>query len=933
MFTLNMIVTLSIKQRLLLLIFVLAIPLSCLFIYSTYQDIEENLGYVRETSSTLSRLISADVSSYVRTRENVLARIADRETIKTFDPNNCDPIIQNFTSFDPNFSNMIVIEKNGTVVCSAIPLNRNISYSKSTNFRRIFSENTLVIGNPVFGRISQKWILPLNYPIRDENGMPIGSVGAPIDLNKYMPVSNDLKLPFQSVVMIVNNEGQIISTNKSPEKYIGINVDEVYEDFDMKSFNEQTNLVSRITGVQYILSVNAIEGTNWYSLLFTPRQPILNKAISNAQEQGTFGLFVIIVTVMLGLLTARKIITPIREIANTAQRVSEGELDQRLDVQIGTGELMHLSEQFNQMLETRLQAENEAREYSDNLKLAMDSARIGTWNLNIHDSKVTLSTNMRTLLGVDEQNESVYLTDFKEKIFPDDRDKFTEAVDAAINKEVPIDISEIRVFDFHNALRWVTIKGRVLHTIHGLPERITGIIMDITDRVSADEQMRYLATHDVMTNLANRYEFEKRLTGTLRRARFKNSQHVFMYLDLDQFKVVNDICGHHAGDKLLSQLANLLKEQIRETDTIGRLGGDEFGILLENCPLQHALQTAESIRTSVQDYRFVWNDKSFKVGVSIGVVPIMDNKLDCQQVMSSADAACFIAKDKGRNRIHIHKPEDMVDSRHLGEMEWVTRLNKAFEEDRFELYCELIKPLHEDNSGIFCELLVRMLGDNGESIPPMAFIPAAERYGLMSRVDSWVIEQAFKYLAEQKQNNRLDEFKQICINLSATSLNNDELKELIIMERKKNDIPAELVCFEITETAAISNLTQAKSFIKELHDYGFQFSLDDFGSGMSSFTYLKNLEVDYLKIDGSFVTDILDDPVDLAMVESIARVGHVIGIKTIAEYVNDPALIPRLDQIGIDYVQGHGIAKDKPLEELIYSASNVTPFKRGIKRP
>ena len=433
----------------------------------------------------------------------------------------------------------------------------------------------------------------------------------------------------------------------------------------------------------------------------------------------------------------------------------------------------------------------------------------------------------------------------------------------------------------------------------------------------ATARLSYQAAHDTLTGLPNRREFEVRLERALAGAREQNQLHTLCYLDLDQFKVVNDTCGHTAGDELLRQLAVLLQAKLRDRDTLARLGGDEFGVLLENCALEQAQPIAEVLRQLVKEFRFVWHDKSFVIGVSIGLVSITAESENLSSLLSSADAACYTAKDRGRNRVHVYQLEDVDLLKRHGEMQWVTRITRALEENRLRLFVQPILPLFPDaEADVHYEILLRMLDDNAELILPMAFIPAAERYNLMPSIDRWVVSAAFSTFHQLFP--LANGGRSICtVNLSGHTLCDEHFLDFIERQFTINKIPYAAICFEITETAAITNLTEAIEFIRVLKAKGCKFSLDDFGSGLSSFTYLKNLPVDYLKIDGAFVKDMETDPIDRAMVEAINHIGHVMGLKTIAEFVESEVILEHLKQIHVDYVQGDWLQQPQPLSSLL----------------
>jgi Amt family ammonium transporter len=439
------------------------------------------------------------------------------------------------------------------------------------------------------------------------------------------------------------------------------------------------------------------------------------------------------------------------------------------------------------------------------------------------------------------------------------------------------------------------------------------VFRDVTHSRKMAAQISWQATHDSLTELDNRLAFEQQLEALLQACRKDGGVHSLLYLDLDQFKIVNDTCGHVAGDELLRQVSTLLRKHMRDQDLLARLGGDEFGVVLRNCPEQPALRIANQIRQSLQEFRFGWDGKSFTIGVSIGVVGVNRNSTDLGNLLSSADTACYSAKEAGRNQVHLFEPDESEAADRQGEMQWVTRIQKALDEQRFVLYTQLIRSIGSNEEPDHEEILIRMIDEDGRLIPPGAFIPAAERYNLMPAIDRWVIRQVFEFIAEH--NSESDQLPVYSVNLSGASINDRDALLFICDEMARCNIPANSVCFEITETAAISNLASANHLINELKKRGFAFSLDDFGSGLSSFAYLKNLPVDYLKIDGAFVKDMVEDPIDRAMVEAINQIGQVMGLQTIAEFVENDQILQQLKEIGVNYAQGYGISVPKPLRE------------------
>ena len=445
------------------------------------------------------------------------------------------------------------------------------------------------------------------------------------------------------------------------------------------------------------------------------------------------------------------------------------------------------------------------------------------------------------------------------------------------------------------------------------------VLRDITHERALAARLQHQATHDSLTGLTNRREFESRLAVAIEDQRATGREYSLLYFDLDQFKIINDTCGHAAGDELIRQVAWLVGAQLRASDVLARLGGDEFGALLPDCPAVDAMVLAERIRRRIADLRFRWQDRIFVVNASIGALALGEALPTVSETLSAADQACYLAKDNGRNRVQLYRPDDQeVKNRH-GEMRWVERLNAALENDSFVLFAQEIRPIGASAGPAAptarrFELLLRMVGSDGELIAPMAFIPAAERYGLMPRIDRWVIDRACRELAALRAGGLT--LPTCMINLSGASVSDASLADFIGMCLSANRLAGRHIGVELTETAAIGNLASASQLMRRLRDLGCPIALDDFGSGMSSFSYLKALPLDFLKIDGSFVRDISSDAVDFAVVEAIQRIGRVMGIKTVAECVENEAALTALALIGVDFAQGFHLCRPVPLAQI-----------------
>ncbi|NML61004.1 EAL domain-containing protein [Massilia sp. RP-1-19] len=448
------------------------------------------------------------------------------------------------------------------------------------------------------------------------------------------------------------------------------------------------------------------------------------------------------------------------------------------------------------------------------------------------------------------------------------------------------------------------------------------VFHDVTEQRRLSNEMSYRATHDALTGLTNRAEFETRLSRTLQKAHEDRSEHFLLYIDLDQFKLVNDSCGHVIGDQLLQQVSKLLSYSVRDRDTLARLGGDEFAIILEHCTAAPAQRVAQQICERMFDFRFMHDGKRFRIGTSIGLVPVDSRWATTESIMQAADTSCYAAKEAGRNRVHAWFDSDLAMRTRHGEMQWTNRIGKALDEDLFVLFAQRITPLNDAPQGVHAEVLLRMIDSDGTLIPPGAFLPAAERFHLASRIDRWVFKRAVDWM---KALPSLDAIENISINLSGQSVGDRAFHRWAIeLLNEAGSKLCQKLCIEITETAAVTNLADAALFIEQVHAVGIKVALDDFGAGASSFGYLKSLPVDFLKIDGQFIRDLVSDPLDEASVRCFTDVAKVVGVKTVAEFVENQEVLERLRVIGVDYAQGFLLHRPAPIDEILTATIEVS---------
>lgn len=525
-----------------------------------------------------------------------------------------------------------------------------------------------------------------------------------------------------------------------------------------------------------------------------------------------------------------------------------------------------------------------------------------------------LSANpaMVRLLGYESEEELLALDIARDVyMFPEARENWKQAVEEQgeiRNAELVLrskDGRKIVVLENARAVR--DQAGKVLY--------FQGAVTDITEAHEQSKQLSYDASHDALTGLVNRREFEIRLERTLETLGPGEPQHAVCYLDLDQFKHINDTCGHVAGDELLRQLGQMLHAKVRQGDTMARLGGDEFGVLLKHCTLENAVHVAKGLLRAIQDFQFVWAKRQFSVGVSIGMVPIDDSFRRGTDVMAAADAACYAAKDRGRNRLHIYQLDDSLNGKGGGDIRWASRVKKALAGDGFQLDAQPIISLASlEGRREYYEVLIRLLDENGRQVPPGAFLPAVDRYNMFPQLDFWVIENTISRLSENPR--LLGSVGRIFINLSADTVIEPDFPAAVTHWLRQGRLAPHKLCFEITEAAAQANLTKVNQTITRVRQLGCKFALDDFGAGVSSFAYLKALPVDYLKIDGVYVRDIADDSGDFEIVRAITDVGHAMGREVIAEAVESTRVLAKLREIGVDYVQGFAIAPPRSMDLL-----------------
>ena len=564
----------------------------------------------------------------------------------------------------------------------------------------------------------------------------------------------------------------------------------------------------------------------------------------------------------------------------------------------------------------RVLAESRSQQHEDTIvnlhkffNLFTNSAE-GLYTSTVDGKLVTTNPAMCSLFGFESEEQMLSEVNSTADFYANEQDRI--ALIEEISQSGRILGKEIKGIRRDGSEFWFSLSVQIRQ--EGDRELMFGSVFDITERKQSSISLEYLATHDSLTGVYNRREFERCLSGALHNASEQQTELTVLYMDLDQFKVVNDTCGHKAGDVLIKQLSQQLNEVVKDKGMLARLGGDEFGVLLEGDNAQVSYMVANRLLNVVQEFRFIWENRIFSLGVSIGLVSWSDEAATPEQLLSMADAACYMAKEQGRNQIHTYSEEDEKMQRYESELKWVGQINKALEQDKFELYFQHYHPLTSQSQGDHYEILLRMRDDSGEIVPPNAFLPSAERYNLTTQIDRWVIEHYFKWISQHPEH--LANLTRCNINLCGGSLGDKELKLFVLNAFEKYGVPYDKICFEITESMAIIKMDETLKFIRTFHQLGCTFALDDFGSGFSSYAYLKSLPVNFVKIDGSFVKDLLVDPIDMAMVTSIKDIAKAMNMETVAEFVETTEIMDELKRIGVDYAQGFGVAKPAPLSDF-----------------
>ena len=923
----------SIRFYLLLLVLGTIVPFIGLHIFLAYRTMQQQMEVADQTLAMLANIAAGDTRHFLYDGKTALQRIAAQPAIRSLKPDQCDASLQLFTCVNPNFCSISVVTASEKLVCSeaASSASHVDVLTDKRWLKSVLSTRGFVVSEPFMDKLTSRRTIVFGYPIEDTLGKVTGAIAIAVDLLDYDSVHyksalENAHLPPGSVVTIVDSMGYVVARWPNANHWVGkkANDAEIVHHILSESDN-RIILAHGMDGVEKLYHDVAIPDTDWHLYIGIPAALITAPAHALMYRTIFLGIATLVIAALLAAYFSGLIRQPLLKLSGAVAAATHGDIGVRVSTG-GPREFVEVGKKFNEMLVARARAEDALAKEKEQAEVTLASIGDAVIRTDASGNITYLNSVAEGLTGWHNgQAHGQHLFDVVKLVDSTTQLPFQKSLEQALNQGYLVSMADTTVLVRRDGQEFpVADCAAPIRDQQGTLIGSVLVFRDISKARELSAKLSWNATHDSLTGLYNRREFENRLAEAIATSRRRDALHAVLYLDLDQFKIVNDTCGHGAGDELLRRLASLLQTDVRGYDTLARLGGDEFGVLLEDCPLDQALRVADEFRESVHDFRFVWEGKTFLIGVSIGVVPITRHSESLQQVLSSVDAACYVAKEKGRNRVHVFQPDDLDLAQRLGEMNWVQRISEAFEQDRYRLYCQTILPLHPTTAATrWGEILIRMVDEKGEILLPDSFMRAAERYNLMPVMDRWVVRTLFNRLISRP--NWQSDRNVYSVNISGATLGDEHFLDFVIDQFTQTNISPALICFEITETAAIINFPQATRFMTILKSMGCRLALDDFGSGISSFGYLKTLPVDYLKIAGHFVADIESDPVDGAMVEAMNHVGHIMRLNTIAEYVENDGILTKLKNMGVDFAQGNGVGYPLELDEWLAEEDSVKP--------
>jgi diguanylate cyclase (GGDEF)-like protein/PAS domain S-box-containing protein len=897
------------------------VPFLLLHAYFVQRHVDHDRELLVHKLYENARLSAAEVEHFLFLAQASLSKLARLDDFSAMASGQaCDPRLPNYLAANPNFEAISVTDGSGEVRCSTSE-HRGFP-GRIALASRAIARNAFAVSDPARDA-ANSWRVWLAYPI-DAGNRGVGAIVAVVDLAYFdsAHLRNALQqadLDPGSTVTLFNAKGTVVARWPDGERWIGTNVlrSEIGK-IVLSGTGERFPAATGLDGVKRIYTYTRLNASDWYLLAGVPHETLTAAGSQFRLNDAGLSAGVVLLMLAMAYFLVRRVTGQIATAAASARAAAQGDMSVRVPVR-GPRELAEMAEQFNSLLVSRARAEMELARKQDDLRHERNRAM------------VTLGSIADAVIATDPMKRITYLNPSAERLtgWHNDDARGMELHDVVdLIDDEDRELMEIMISMMMRDCREphrlenaylrrrdgqklaVADSMACIRTSDDACEGAVLVMRDVTKERETARLLSWQANHDQLTGLLNRSAFEDALRAAAKRVRHEGEKCSLLYLDLDRFKVVNDASGHRAGDRLLCLLTEVMHEKLRDTDTLARIGGDEFAVLLENCALDRALKVAETLRELVGDFKFCWEDKCFTIGVSIGALALTDEDRDVELILAEADAACYRAKERGRNRVHLFQPSDFDVNRRMADMDWARRATAGFSDGNMRLYGQTIAPLNGSGEER-CEVLLR-LADDGEILVPDAFLPSIERYGMMPMVDRWVIRTLFAGIRDELYNAQADTY---FVNLSGHSLSEDGFLDFILHQFEATRISPDRICFEVTETTAVVNFPQAREFIGKLTRYGCHFALDDFGSGMASFSYLRNLPADTLKIDGNFVLGMGKEPINRAVVEAINDIGHTLKMATIAESVENSEILRQVTEIGVDYIQGFGVEIPIPLEE------------------
>jgi diguanylate cyclase (GGDEF)-like protein/PAS domain S-box-containing protein len=923
----------SLRIRVLVLVLLAIVPPVILTVYGAWKERQQAVRIAEDNLQQLTQLAASSEARSIEGARQLLSVLAVTPELQGT-RRGCSQFLRTVLKRNEGYINFGVMEIDGTLHCSALPLREPIKLAERADFRQAMEQQKFVAGDYRFGSVNRQHAIDLIYPVFDNEGRVISAIFATLDLSVLDRFVSDIALPPGAVLVTTDSKGTIIARRPDPEQWIGMRASQDLFDVMIKVGFGTSELTDAdgIKRLHAIAPVGTSDISNFKVSIGIPTDDIIAPANHlQLMELGTLAVIALFALLAAWFVGDVIILRRVKALVRTADQVATGNLKARTGIRYGKEEISQLARAFDGMIASLQQHEAEREESKAILFAEKERAQVTLES--IADAVITTDKlgNIEYMNPVAEEltgwskaeAEGLPSTQVFRIIDGHTREPVANPVEMVLSRQSDVDLTLDTVLLSRDGGEYAVEESAA--PIRNRDGDIIGVVLvfhDVSNTRQLAIQLSHQAAHDPLTGLFNRREFERRLGLALEALTVQPKQHALLYLDLDQFKVVNDTCGHSAGDELLRQITSLLQPLVRDSDTLARLGGDEFGALLENCSPDSAARIAEKLRQTICNFHFVSQEKIFPIGVSIGLVNFNTNTLSLPDLLSAADAACYMAKDGGRNRVHTYRPDDQSAMRQ-GEMKWTERIQKAFERNRFRLMARRIAGIMPDDTRqTIDELRLYMADESDRLIPTTAFIPAAERYHLMAAIDRWMIRTAFTQYAKTYAESE-PATPMLMIRVSGNALDDEHFVEFVQEQFVRSGVSPAAICFAITETSAITSLTRALRFINAMKPAGCRFALDDFGSGISSFTYLKHLEVDFLKIDGSYVQGMARDPVDFAKVEAIHRITSAMGIETIAQNADTLYVLGKLREIGIPYAQGDAISREMPFYPPGMSMENV----------